>query len=78
VINDKKKTPMHWFQNFEIVCILFFHEQLIVQRTLSAKDMVHAKAGSLLGGALKLTGMITFIAPGMISRILYPGNILEH
>ena len=55
--------------------IFTFHEQLIVQRTLSAKNMVHAKASALLGGALKLTGMITFIAPGMISRILYPGKI---
>ncbi|CAC5400638.1 SLC5A11 [Mytilus coruscus] len=50
-------------------------DQLIVQRTLSARDMVHAKAGTLLGGALKLLGLLTFIVPGMISRILYPDEI---
>ncbi|VDH92467.1 solute carrier family 5 (sodium/glucose cotransporter), member 9 [Mytilus galloprovincialis] len=50
-------------------------DQLIVQRTLSARDMAHAKAGTLLGGALKLLGLFTFIVPGMISRILYPDEI---
>ncbi|KAK3099728.1 hypothetical protein FSP39_008619 [Pinctada imbricata] len=46
-------------------------DQIIVQRTLSAKNMVHAKAGSLLGAALKLTGFLLFVIPGMIARIKY-------
>ena len=48
--------------------------QLIVQRTLSARNMVHAKAGTLFGSALKMTGLLLFVIPGMISRILYPGK----
>ncbi|VDH92466.1 sodium/glucose cotransporter 4-like isoform X2 [Mytilus galloprovincialis] len=50
-------------------------DQLIVQRTLSAKNMVHAKAGSLFGALLKITGLLLFVVPGMISRILYPDEI---
>ncbi|CAG2233355.1 SGLT4 [Mytilus edulis] len=50
-------------------------DQLIVQRTLSAKNMVHAKAGSLFGALLKITGLLLFVVPGMISRILYPEEI---
>jgi uncharacterized sodium:solute symporter family permease YidK len=46
---------------------------MLVQRTLSAKNVVHAKGGSIFGAALKLTGFLLFVIPGMISRILYPG-----
>ena len=35
--------------------------------------MVHAKAGSLFGSVLKITGLL-FVVPGMISRILYPSK----
>ncbi|XP_052077864.1 sodium/glucose cotransporter 4-like [Mytilus californianus] len=50
-------------------------DQLIVQRTLSAKNMVHAKAATLFASVLKLTGLLLFIIPGMISRILYTDEI---
>lgn len=50
-------------------------DQLMVQRTLSAKSMAHAKAGSLFGAVLKISGLFLFIAPGMISRVLYPDEI---
>ncbi|VDH92468.1 solute carrier family 5 (sodium/glucose cotransporter), member 9 [Mytilus galloprovincialis] len=50
-------------------------DQLIVQRTLSAKNMVHAKAATLFASVLKLTGLLLFIIPGMISRILYTDDI---
>ncbi|CAC5400636.1 SLC5A9 [Mytilus coruscus] len=50
-------------------------DQLIVQRTLSAKNMVHAKAATLFACVLKLTGLLLFIIPGMISRILYTDEI---
>ena len=36
--------------------------------------MVHAKAGSLFGAVLKITGLLLFVVPGMISRILYPSK----
>ncbi|KAL3879059.1 hypothetical protein ACJMK2_031373, partial [Sinanodonta woodiana] len=48
-------------------------DQIIVQRCLSAKNLSHAKAGSLFGAFLKLTGFLLFVIPGMVSRILYPG-----
>ncbi|XP_052673674.1 sodium/glucose cotransporter 4-like isoform X2 [Crassostrea angulata] len=50
-------------------------DQIIVQRTLSARNMVHAKAGALLGAALKLTGFLMFVIPGMNSRILYTEEV---
>ena len=52
--------------------------QLIVQRCLSAKNIVHAKGGTLLAAGLKFLSLPMFVIPGMISRILYTGkHILE-
>jgi hypothetical protein len=48
--------------------------QVIVQRSLSAKNLSHAKGGSVLGGYLKILPMFFIIMPGMISRALYPGK----
>nr|XP_022321247.1 sodium/glucose cotransporter 4-like isoform X2 [Crassostrea virginica] len=50
-------------------------DQIIVQRTLSARNMAHAKAGALLGAVLKLTGFLMFVIPGMNSRILYTEEV---
>ncbi|XP_071088463.1 sodium/glucose cotransporter 4-like [Haliotis cracherodii] len=50
-------------------------DQLMVQRTLTAKNISHAKGGSLLAGALKILPFFLWIIPGMISRILYPDEI---
>lgn len=48
--------------------------QVIVQRSLSAKNLSHAKGGSVLGGYLKIFPMFFIVMPGMISRALYPGK----
>ncbi|XP_075575456.1 sodium/mannose cotransporter SLC5A10 isoform X2 [Pelecanus crispus] len=48
-------------------------DQVIVQRSLSAKSMSHAKAGSILASYLKMLPLFVIIMPGMISRVLYPG-----
>ncbi|XP_049730662.1 sodium/glucose cotransporter 5 isoform X4 [Elephas maximus indicus] len=48
-------------------------DQVIVQRSLSARDLNHAKAGSILASYLKMLPMGLIIMPGMISRALYPG-----
>ena len=48
--------------------------QVIVQRSLSAKSLSHAKGGSVLGGYLKVLPMFFIVMPGMISRALYPGK----
>ncbi|XP_072505467.1 sodium/glucose cotransporter 4 isoform X2 [Notamacropus eugenii] len=47
-------------------------DQVIVQRSLSAKNLSHAKGGSVFGGYLKLLPMFFIVMPGMISRALYP------
>ncbi|XP_028562589.2 sodium/mannose cotransporter SLC5A10 isoform X2 [Podarcis muralis] len=50
-------------------------DQVIVQRSLSAKNLNHAKAGSILASYLKMLPMVVIIMPGMISRILYPDAV---
>ena len=49
--------------------------QVIVQRSLSAKNLLHAKGGSLLAAYLKILPFFMMVLPGMISRILYPGTM---
>ncbi|XP_061892759.1 sodium/myo-inositol cotransporter 2 isoform X2 [Entelurus aequoreus] len=48
-------------------------DQVIVQRSLAAKTLTHAKGGSLLAAYLKLLPFFAIMLPGMISRILYTG-----
>uniref|UniRef100_A0A8C7EY44 Sodium/mannose cotransporter SLC5A10 n=1 Tax=Neovison vison TaxID=452646 RepID=A0A8C7EY44_NEOVI len=48
-------------------------DQVIVQRSLSARDLNHAKAGSILASYLKMLPMGLMVMPGMISRALFPG-----
>lgn len=48
--------------------------QVIVQRSLSARDLNHAKGGSILAGYLKMLPMGLILMPGMISRVLFPGR----
>ncbi|XP_027749678.1 sodium/glucose cotransporter 4 isoform X2 [Empidonax traillii] len=50
-------------------------DQVIVQRSLSAKNLSHAKGGSVLGGYLKIFPMFFLVMPGMISRALYPDEV---
>uniref|UniRef100_A0A8C6G3L1 Sodium/mannose cotransporter SLC5A10 n=1 Tax=Moschus moschiferus TaxID=68415 RepID=A0A8C6G3L1_MOSMO len=48
-------------------------DQVIVQRSLSARDLNHAKGGSILASYLKMLPMGLIVMPGMISRVLFPG-----
>uniref|UniRef100_A0A8C4TI16 Sodium/glucose cotransporter 4-like n=1 Tax=Erpetoichthys calabaricus TaxID=27687 RepID=A0A8C4TI16_ERPCA len=50
-------------------------DQVIVQRSLSAKNLSHAKGGSVLGGYLKTMPMFFIVMPGMISRALFPDDV---
>ncbi|NXS66247.1 SC5AA protein, partial [Pandion haliaetus] len=50
-------------------------DQVIVQRSLSAKNLSHAKAGSILASYLKMLPLFVIIMPGMISRVLYPDTV---
>ena len=48
---------------------------MIVQRTLSAKNLVHAKGGVLLAGALKFLPLYLLVLPGMAARVLYTDSV---
>ena len=45
-----------------------------MQRSLSARDLNHAKGGSILASYLKMLPMGLIVMPGMISRVLFPGG----
>ncbi|XP_042293915.1 sodium/myo-inositol cotransporter 2 isoform X1 [Sceloporus undulatus] len=47
-------------------------DQVIVQRSLAAKNLSHAKGGALLASYLKILPLFMMVFPGMISRILFP------
>ncbi|XP_040216467.1 sodium/glucose cotransporter 4 isoform X2 [Rana temporaria] len=50
-------------------------DQVIVQRSLAAKNLSHAKGGSIVGGYLKILPAFFVVFPGMISRALFPDEI---
>ncbi|KAL4230431.1 hypothetical protein ACF0H5_010813 [Mactra antiquata] len=50
-------------------------DQVIVQRTLAARNVGHARGGTIIAGYLKLTVLFSIIIPGMISRVLYPDEV---
>lgn len=50
-------------------------DQVIVQRTLAAKNMDHVRAGCLLAGAIKLLPLFIMAFPGMIAKVLWPNEI---
>ncbi|XP_071097640.1 sodium/glucose cotransporter 4-like [Haliotis cracherodii] len=50
-------------------------DQIMVQRSLAAKNLSHAKGGSILAGYLKILPFWLFMVPGMVARILYPDEV---
>ncbi|XP_064652316.1 sodium/glucose cotransporter 4-like [Lineus longissimus] len=50
-------------------------DQVIVQRALAAKDLSHAKGGTILAGYLKILPLWLLVFPGMIARILFPDEV---
>ncbi|CAG0913382.1 unnamed protein product [Notodromas monacha] len=50
-------------------------DQVIVQRALAAKSMVHAKSGCIMAGYLKFLPLFLLVFPGMAARVLYPNEI---
>ncbi|XP_036396138.1 sodium/myo-inositol cotransporter-like [Megalops cyprinoides] len=51
-------------------------DQVIVQRVLAAKNIAHAKGSTLMAGFLKILPMFIIVIPGMISRILFPEELI--
>ena len=49
----------------------------MVQRTLAAKNMAHAKGGAVFASFLKLVSFAMFTIPGMASRALVPGESIR-
>ncbi|XP_019062944.1 sodium/myo-inositol cotransporter 2 isoform X4 [Fukomys damarensis] len=47
-------------------------DQVIVQRSLAAKSLSHAKGGSLVAAYLKVLPLFLMVFPGMASRVLFP------
>ncbi|MEW6074065.1 MAG: sodium/solute symporter [Planctomycetota bacterium] len=52
-------SPAYWLGN-----------QAIVQRTLGARDVWHARASMLLGAALKIVVPVAFVVPGLLGVVL--------
>ena len=46
-----------------------------MQRTLGAKNIIHARSGTIFAGFLKVLPMYIMVMPGMISRVLYKDDI---
>lgn len=61
------------FTGLVIIGIYFWcTNQVIVQRTLGAKNLDHGRNGAIFGGFLKLTGLAIMILPGSMALVLYP------
>ncbi|HNX34791.1 MAG TPA: sodium:solute symporter [Kiritimatiellia bacterium] len=52
-------------------------DQFIIQRTLSARNMTHARRGALWGGLLKLTPVFIFLVPGMLGYALHEHGLIR-
>ena len=49
-------------------------DQVIVQKTLSARSLPHARGGAIFASALKITPVFILVLPGLIARALWPGE----
>lgn len=52
-------------------------DQVIVQRTLAAKNIAHARGATLMASFLKILPLFIFIMPGLIAGVLWPDVIAE-
>ncbi|XP_039266412.2 sodium/glucose cotransporter 4-like [Styela clava] len=50
-------------------------DQVIVQRTLAAKNLSHAKGGCVMAGLLKILPMYMMVMVGMISRVEFKDEV---
>lgn len=49
-------------------------DQVIVQKTLSARSLPHARGGTIFAAALKILPVFILVLPGLIARALWPGE----
>lgn len=50
-------------------------DQVIVQKTLSARNITQARAGTIFAGFLKILPVYTMVLPGLIAKALYPADV---
>ncbi|MBO7166140.1 MAG: sodium:solute symporter [Kiritimatiellae bacterium] len=50
-------------------------DQFIIQRTLSAKNLTHARRGAIWGALLKLAPVFLFLVPGMLGFALHHNQV---
>ena len=51
--------------------------KVIVQRTLSAKNISHAKAGCVLASLLKFLPLFLLVFPGMAATVLFKNEVFK-
>ena len=75
-MNDPTSPWLPWIFGCNAVSIWYWcTDQLMVQRTLSAKNLTNAQGGALFASALKVLPLFFMIVPGMFARILFPEEI---
>lgn len=75
-VNDPTSPWLPWIFGCNAVSIWYWcTDQLMVQRTLSAKNLTNAQGGALFASALKVLPLFFMIVPGMFARILFPEEI---
>ena len=50
-------------------------DQVIVQKTLSAKGLAHARGGAIFAAGLKILPVFILILPGLIAKALWPTEV---
>ncbi|XP_021369700.1 sodium/glucose cotransporter 5-like isoform X2 [Mizuhopecten yessoensis] len=59
-----------------LICLAYWCcDQIIVQRSLAAKNIEHAKGGSIMAASLKILPLFLMVIPGLISRVLFPDEV---
>ncbi|EUB55978.1 Sodium/glucose cotransporter [Echinococcus granulosus] len=58
-----------------ILATLNYSVQVIVQRTLAAKSLSHAKGGIILASVIKILPLWLMVVPGMIARVLFADTV---
>ncbi|XP_066264033.1 sodium/glucose cotransporter 4-like [Branchiostoma lanceolatum] len=79
LFRDATGSDLPWpglvFGIFILSAWYFCTDQVLVQRSLAAKNMTHAKGGSILAAGLKILPLFLMVMPGMISRVLFKDDV---
>ncbi|XP_013419013.1 sodium/glucose cotransporter 4 [Lingula anatina] len=79
IIRDISDTHYPWTGSVFGASVLsawyFCTNQVLVQRTLAARNTLHAKAGCILEAYLKVLPLFLIVLPGMASRALFSDTV---